>query len=163
MLQEEQTVTFQPEYIWVSHPWYVNLFSWYLLFVFLLGIVGSIQVVWSLRKLRIASRQSESHSESISQERSEPLRAKASSFRNLSHLTVLISIIVLFSSLSDAFMEVATQKVAGIRAIAGAVADTLTISSGGVIIATGLFCIAIFCERLRLDRKTGLRHKSQTP
>jgi len=155
MLQEEQTVTFSPTGMWVEYPLYVKLFSFYLLFVFMLGVARSIHIVWLWWKLRNAVRQTEPSLKSAAQDRLDHLCVKAKSFRNLSHLTILTSIIVLFWSLSDAFSAVATQKVAGISAIAGAAADALILSSGGIVVATGLFCLAMFCERLIRHRKSG--------
>jgi len=55
MLQEEQTVTFQPMYD-VYVPWYVRLFYLYLAITVLLALVRSARVIWSLRTQKIASR-----------------------------------------------------------------------------------------------------------
>ena len=153
MLQEEQSVTFSPNEIWHPVPWYQSLFVYYLVIVALMMMVKAVRLAWSLHRFRIAARQPASALESISHDRFEYLHDKARSFRNFSHLTLLLSLIVLFWQLCNSLTEVATQRVAGVGAIAGAAADALTTSCAGIIIATVLFCLAMFCERLMRRRK----------
>jgi hypothetical protein len=81
MLQEEQTVTFQPMYE-VYVPWYVRLFYLYLALTILLALVRSARVVWNLRTQRAATQQSENL-----QDFWDHSQVRARSLKTLSHLT----------------------------------------------------------------------------
>jgi hypothetical protein len=91
---------------------------------------------------------------SAAQDPWELLLVKARSLKNLSHLTVLLSVLILSCSMSDHFSAITTQKVAGIWAIAGAAADALTTFSAGIVVAIVLFCIAVLCERVIHRRRS---------
>ena len=149
MLQEEQTVTFQPMYD-VYVPWYVRLFHLYLALTVLLALIRSARVVWTLRTQRAATQQSEHL-----QDFWDHSQVRARSLKTLSHLTFLISMIALLWSLADVLSQVATQKTAGIGAVAGGLADTLRIFSSGVVVSAALLCAAVLCEHLIRRRKLG--------
>jgi cystathionine beta-lyase family protein involved in aluminum resistance len=80
---------------------------------------------------------------------------KARSLKTLSHLTFLISMIVLLWSLADDLTQVATQKTAGIGAVAGSLAETLRTFSSGIFVSAALLCAAVICERLIRRRMLG--------
>jgi hypothetical protein len=163
MLQEEgQAVGFSPAGIWVYHPWYVNLFSWYLLFTLLFAAVRSVRLLWALRRRRIA-KQPELRSEPSAQNYWKHLQTKARSFRNLAHLTILISVLILSLSLSRAFDDLATQKVAGIGPIAMSASDALSTFSGGMVVAIGLFCVGLLFEGLVGRRKRAIADETKHP
>jgi hypothetical protein len=155
MLQEEQTVAFQPMYD-VFVPWYIRLFHLYLALVVLLTVLRSAHLIWTLRTPETAVHRSETFTHVRSQDFWEHSYVKAQSLKTLSHLTFLISITALLWSLADDLTQVATQKTAGIGAIAGALADTLRTFSAGIVISTALFCVAVLCERLIRRRKLGV-------
>ena len=151
MLQEDQTVSFQPMYD-VFIPWYIKLFHLYLILVFLLTILRSTHLAWTLRTLRIAGHFSDAFS-ARAQDFWEHSYFKARSLKTLSHVTLLISMIALSWSFADILSQVAMQKTAGIGAIAGAFADTLRTFTVGVVISTALLCVSVLFERLIRRRK----------
>jgi len=155
MLQEEQTVTFQPMYD-VYVPWYVRLFHLYLAIIVLLALIRSARVIWSLRTQKMALRQFASFLPLHSQDFWDDSYLKARSLKTMSHLTFLISMIALLWSLADNLTQVATQKTAGIGAIAGGLADTLRTFSSGIVVSVALLCTAVLCERLIGRRKLGI-------
>jgi len=155
MLQEEQTVRFDPMYIDVFVPWYIRLFHFYLALVLLLTVLRSVHLLWTLRTRGTAARRFEAFSDLRSQDFWEHSYLKAQSLKTLSHLTFLISIIALLWSLADDLTQVATQKTAGIHAVAGALADTLRTFSAGIVVSTAVFCASVLCERLVRRRKLG--------
>jgi len=162
MLQEEQTVTFQPMYE-VYVPWYVRLFYLYLAITVLLALVRSARVFWSLRTQKIASRRSESFLHLHSPDSWDHSYVKARSLKTLSHLTFLISMIALLWSLADDLTQAATQKTAGIGAVAGGLADTLRTFSSGIVVSAALLCTAVLCERLIRRRKLGMIRARSEP
>lgn len=149
MLQEGQSVGFEPITVcYVHHPWYVNLFILYLAIVLLLAAGCLVRLLWTLRKRRTAAKNHEAARGLETPNLRELSTLKVKSLRNLSHLTALISLLILSWSLSDHFVNVITQKVAGIGPLAAAAADALTTFSAGILVSTVLFCIAVLCERL---------------
>jgi hypothetical protein len=149
MLQEEgQTVGFSPADLGHYFPWYVKLLLCYLLFVSVFAIVGSVGLAWEWYKLRNSTRKPEASPFLRSQVYWELWKVRAKSCRNLSHLTILLSVLVLAISLCNALDAVATQKFAGGGALAWAAEDALIPFSWGMIDATVLFCVAHSCEHL---------------
>jgi len=147
-MQEEQAVIFQAMENYV--PWYVGLFRLYLALVILLAIFRFARLLWILRKKRIDEQAQSSVGVSLS-EYWERSYIKASSFKTLSLLTLLVAMTVFVWTVSGDLMQVATQKTSGVGALAGAFADALKTFAVGVIVSTVLFCCAAFCERL-IDR-----------
>ena len=158
MLQDEQTVSFEAMSFEVFHPWYVRLFGLYLFVVIVLAILGMAQLLWSLRKRRIAQ-QSESSVGLTLSDYWELSYIKVKSFKTLSYLTLLIAVIVLTWNFSDALAQVATQKTSGFGAVAGALGEALKTFSAGIIVSATLFCFAAFCERLIHRHRLGLTAK----
>ena len=147
-MQEEQTVTFSPMEVYV--PWYTSLFRLFLIVVLLLAFFRFARLLWTLRRKRILQQTESLVGLSLS-EFWDRLYLKARSFKTLSLLTFLIAVTVLAWTSSGDLMQVATQKTAGVGAIAGAFADALKTFALGVIVSTALFCCAAFCER-SIDR-----------
>jgi len=145
MLQEEQTVSFQPMENYV--PWYVGLFRLYLAFVAMLAIFRFTRLLWALRRQRTA-RNIETIETSFSPELWEHSYIKARSFKTLAQLTLLIAVTFLAWNLSAALMQLATQKTSGVGAVSGAFADALENFSAGMIVSTALFACSAFFERL---------------
>jgi len=158
MLQEEQTVSFQPLYD-TFVPWYIRLFHFFLALMILLALIRSARILWSLRTQRISAKQSDCFSHLRSQDFWEHLYVRTRSLKSLSHLTVLVSLLSLLWSLAGDLTQVATQKTAGMGALAGGLADTLRTFSSGIVISVFLFCVAVLCERLIRIRKLGVALK----
>ncbi len=158
MLQDEQTVSFEGMSFEVFHPWYVRLFGLYLFVVIVLAVLRMAQLLWSLRKRRVAQQSESSVGLNLS-DFWELSYVKAKSFKTLSYLTLLIAVIVLTWNFSDALAQVATQKPSGIGAVAGAFGEALKSFSAGIIVSATLFCCAAFCERLIHRHRLGITRK----
>jgi hypothetical protein len=154
VLQEEQTVPFQPEYIWVQQPLYIGLFRLYLLLVALWAVLRFTRFLWSFRRSWIAQLQNKSATEYF--QFLEYSSVKANSFKTVSQLTFLISAAVLAWTSSDGLAQVAMQKTSGFRAVAGWFADALQAFSVGVTVSAALFCFATICNSV-------VRRQRQTP
>gem|GEM_PF-4295031 len=146
MLQEEQTVPFQPEYIWVQQPMYIGLFRLYLLLVTLWAVIRFIRFLWIHRRVRIAQQQEKPAMEFL--QFLNLSSVVANSFKTASQLTLLISAAVLAWTSSDGLSQVAIQKTSGIRAVAGWFADALQTFSVGVAVSAVLFCSAAICNSI---------------
>lgn len=155
MLQEEQTVSFDPRYIDNYVPWYIGMFHLYLALVLLLALFRSARLVWNLRSRRTAARASESAMRLHAEDFWEYAYVRTRSLKTLSHLTFLVSVVALLWSAADDLTQVATQKTASIRAVAGAFADILRTFSMGIVVSIALLCAAVLCERLVRKRKLG--------
>jgi hypothetical protein len=153
MLQEEQTVTLQPECVWVHVPLYIGLFRLYLVLVTVWTAFRFARLLWSFGRQRMA-RQNQSAT-SVS-DFWELASFKTGSFRTLSQLTLLIAVIVLAWTVSDDLTQIYVQKTSRFRAVAGALADVLKTFSEGIIVSAGLFCSATFCEGLIHRQQLGL-------
>ena len=155
-MQEEQTVPFQPEYIWVQQPVYIGLFRLYLLLVALWAVLQFIRFLWSFRRGWTAQQQNRSATEFL--QFLEISSVKASSFKTAFQLTLLISAAVLAWTSSDGLAQMAIQKTSGIRAVAGWFADALQTFSVGVTVSAVLFCFAAICSSI--VRRQRLRHSN---
>jgi hypothetical protein len=153
MLQEEQTVAFDPMEVHV--PWYTALFRLYLGLVVVLAIFRLARFLWTLRKQRTVPGTESTADDSSLSEFWERSFIRARSFKTLSHLTFLIAVTVLAWTLSGVSLQVATQRTSSIGAIAGALADALKTFSVGAAVSTALFCCGSFCESLIHRRRFG--------
>jgi hypothetical protein len=150
--QEDQTVTFSPEFVDGPTPWFDRLFVLYLLFAIIIAVARSVALMWALRK----HRKIQSPAAPLVLDSSsfwEGCHARTRSIRDFSHLTFLLSVLVFAMNGIDAMDAVATQKTAGVGAIAGATAGAFTTFSAGMIVCIALFCCAMFLERRVLRQR----------
>jgi len=159
-LQEEQTVTFQPIGLWGDPPWFVKLFSFYLLFVLILTVVRAVGLLWILRKQRKAQESGVPLTMS-SQSSWEICDAKVRSIRNFSRLTLLLALLVLAGNLTNAAEMFYTKKTSGFLAVGGAISDAFSGFSGGIVICIALFCCAMFFESLILRQRQKLNRNAR--
>lgn len=161
MLQEEQTVSFQPIGYEGRVPWYVNLFLVYLLYVLLSTVADAIRITWTLRKHR-RSQEREAIRE-WSSHTWECCHSRVRSIRNFSHLTFLLATLVLSWNVTDILAGAATEKTQSLSYLAGRLAQALVPFGIGIIFCSGQFCCAMFLEsflrrrRLPLEQKTSKR------
>jgi biopolymer transport protein ExbB/TolQ len=157
--QEEQTVTFDPCCMTRHFPWFVNLFVLYLLVVMILTVIRAVALLWALRKHRKAQKQARLL---VADSRSfwDICNARTQSIRNFSHLSLLLSLLVLAWEGTNALSNVATEKVVGVRALADRFADALTDLSAGMVVCIALFCCAMFLERFVRRQKLSIEEKS---
>lgn len=161
MLQEEQTVSFQPIGFEGRVPWYVNLFLVYLLYVLLSTVADAIRITWTVRKYR------KSQEHDLTREWSshtwECCHSRVRSIRNLSHLTFLLATLVLSWNVTDILAGAATEKAQNLSYLAGRLSQALVPFVIGIIFCSGQFCCAMFLEsflrrrRLPLEQKTSKR------
>jgi hypothetical protein len=153
MLQEDPTVTFQPEFVWVHVPLYISLFRLYLVVVALFAGIQFARLLWSFGKQK-RTRQSQSLAE-VS-DFWEHSSFKTRSLKTLAKTTLLIAVIVSTWVVSDDLAQITLQKTSSVRAVAGAFADALRMFSAGTIVSTMLFGCAIFCESVIHRQRLGL-------
>jgi hypothetical protein len=91
MLQDDQTVPFEPMYVDGDQPWVTKLFVLYLLIVVVVSLVRVVLLAANLRKLRKA----EKHpiSALLSDTLWSDCYSKARSFKDLSVVTFLLSLL----------------------------------------------------------------------
>ena len=149
MLQEEQTVSFQPIGYEGHVPLYVRLFLVYLVYVLLSTVTNAIHIVWTLRKHR------------KSQEWEwERCHSRVRSMRNVSHLTFLLALLVLSWNATSILAGVSMEKVQSFSYLAAGLAEALVPFVVGIGFCAGQFCCAMFIEsflrrrRLLFDLKT---------
>jgi len=148
MLQEEQTVSFQPIGYEGRVPWYVDLFLVYLLYVLLSTIANLIRVTWTLRK----------HRKSQDWEW-ESCHSRVRSIRNLSHLTFLLAVVVLSWNATNILAGVSMEKVQSFSYVAAGLSQALVPFVMGIIFCAGQFCCAMFLESFLRRRMPPLDQK----
>ena len=159
MLQEEQTVSFQPISYEGHTPWFVNLFVIYLLYVLVKTIVSAVRLIWIVRKYEKAL---ESHAsvELRSQGPWEICHSKIRSIRNFSHLTFLLAALVLSWNAVDILAGVWTAKAPSLPYVAAELAQAIVPFAMGIVFCSGQFCCAMFLESLARRRRHQLDRKA---
>lgn len=163
-MQEEQTVTFSPSY--VGHvPWFATLFLIYLLFVSLMTVFRAARLAWSLHNNRKAH---EAKRPMITQalEFWEVCNAQVRSFRNSSHLTFLLAVLVLAWDATDIMAMVWTKKTSGFEAVAGGLSEAFTVFGAGIVVCVALFGCSMLFDHLVLRQRRIFEqngNKSQLP
>jgi hypothetical protein len=130
MLQEDQTVSFQPIYEGYQ-PWFAKLFAFYLFIVLIVLFVRSVKFIWILLKLRKPDADSESVSNIVWADSS----GRTASSGRLACLTVLISVLVLSWWTADVLLGVRAEKTPNLAYILPAIGDALTAFTLGIIVA----------------------------
>lgn len=163
MLQEEQTVSFQPIGYEGHTPWFVNLFVVYLLYVLIRTVGGTVRLIWTLRKMKKAQER-ETSVESSCQGLWETCDAKIRSIRNFSQLTFLLAALVLSWNTINILAGVSAAKAPNLPYVAAELAETLVPFTMGILFYFGQFCCAMFLESLVRRRRYLLESESkQTP
>ena len=162
MLQEEQSVSFDPMYVcYGGPPWYTRLLSLYLLaaLVLLLWRVASfLGNLWILRASNAV------HLDPARvYARIDSAIARIRTLKNLSLFTVLLVIANLALNMADALIQVCTQKTSAFRAVAGSFAVSLQDFAVGILICAGLFAAAWLFESLFTRRKRRLASPNPSP
>lgn len=146
-MQEEQVVNIDVPFYGGRLPWYGRLFLLYLL-VLLIGMaVRAARMFWVLWKHRRARREGRTQGSDEGAFR-EACAAGILSFRNWSHVTLLLAVLVLAADLGRYLDSMYSLKVSGVGALCGAIAYSLQPFSAGVIVCTVLFVMAMVFEWL---------------
>jgi hypothetical protein len=143
MLQEDQTVTFQPMYEGYQ-PWFAKLFVFYLLVVLVILLFRAVRFIWILLKLRKGGEQSEAVSNELSD--------RIASTKQLAGLTVLVSILNLSWWTADIFFGVRTAKAPHLAYILPEIGDALNAFTLGIIISVAAFGGSMWA-RFALNRR----------
>jgi len=157
-MQEKQTVSFQPIIFQERTSWFVNLFVLYLFCVLLMTVVRAFHLMWTLKKHRKTNERG-TPLESSSQTFWEICYSTIRSIRNFSHLTFLLSVLVLCWNATNILAGVAAEKVASLPFVAARFVSALVPFSMGIIFCSAQFFCAMFLEsrvrrrRLMLDLK----------
>jgi hypothetical protein len=159
MLQEDQTVSFQPMNHEGRVPWFVSLFVIYLLCVLLMTFIRVVFLMWTLRKRRKAQER-EVPLDSSSQGFWEDCQSTVRSIRNFSQLTFLLAALVLFWNATNILAGVSTAKAPSLSYVAADLADALVPFLSGIVLCTALFCSAMFLERLVRRRRLIIDRKA---
>jgi hypothetical protein len=135
-MQEAPQVGWDPIAINYRPPWASRLFLLYLLLVVAISLVKSASV---LRDFRRGSW--------------EICSARIQSMRRLVFFTLLLSVLVADQLLRVALMQIAAQRFFGPAALAGGVAEALTVFALGVLTCTALYAGCGLCEGILLHRR----------
>jgi len=137
MLQDDQTVSFQPMYVDGDQPWVTKLFVLYLLIV---GVASTVRVVLlaaNLRKLRKAEKNP------IPALLSDALwtdcYSKAHSFKDLSVVTFLLSLLNFVWCTANDLISIRAEKTPNVAYVLARTGDGLVALGLGLI-----FCIALY-------------------
>jgi hypothetical protein len=130
---QETSVAWEPMY--ESHlRWFTKAF---------VSVARGLTLVWWLWRLDMNQQGAEW----------ESCQAKTASIKRLSILTFLLSLLAFAWSTTKILQGVAVQKVAGSAFLAGAIAETLTVFSFGILVCAVLYGFVVFCEGALARRK----------
>jgi hypothetical protein len=137
VMQEEQTVSFQPISNCGPQPWFMNLFGLFILVFLVVFVVRIVKLAANLYKLRNARK----HSVPVPVVDAlwADCYSKVHSFKEISTLTFLVSLLTFIWYTADVFLSMRAQKITSVSYV-------LARTSGGLVaFAVGLiFCIALY-------------------
>ena len=151
MVQEEQTVTFQPIYEGYQ-PWFAKLFVFYLFIVLIVSLLRSARFMWILLKLRKRNLQSEVLFDKVGADCS----GRIVSSKQLAGLTVLVSTLNLSWWTADILLGVRAEKTPNLACILPAIGDALTAFTFGVIVAVATLGGSMWAQFALKRRRTAL-------
>jgi hypothetical protein len=152
---QETTVGWEPMY--EGHlPWFTKVFLVYLALMLLLSAARAISLIRRLRALRKLERETATELTSKFPLFWESLYAKIAAIKNLSVLTLLLSLLVFAWSTTQILLGVTMEKSTGVGALAGAMAEGFTGFSLGILVCAILYTIAMFFEATLVRRKMRL-------
>ena len=120
MMQEEQTVTFQPIYEGYQ-PWFAKLFAVYVFIVLIVLLIRCAKFIWILLSLRKLNREDDSAFNKVWTDWSE----RIVSTRRLAGFTFLMSMLVFSWWTSDVLLGVRAEKTPNLAYILPAIGDAL--------------------------------------
>ena len=152
---QETTLGWEPMY--EGHlPWFTRVFVAYLALVLLLSAARAISLIRRLRALRKLEQETATAMTSKFPLFWESLYAKTAAIKNLSVLTLLLSLLVFAWSTTQILVGVTMEKSTGVGFLAGAMAEVLTVFSSGILVCAVLYTFAIFFEAVLVRRKMRL-------
>ena len=154
MVQEDQTVTFQPIYEGYQ-PWFAKLFVFYLLVVLIVSLLRSFRFVWVLLKLRKGKELSEPAFEEVWTN----CWRKIDSSKQLAGLTVLVSVLNLSWWTADILIGVRMEKTPNLAYILPAIGDALTAFTFGISVCVAIFGGSMWAQLVLNRRKAAFLTK----
>lgn len=159
LLQESDTVTFDPQFLYPNPPWYEKLFVFYLLFMLLVLVARGLQLFWHLVRLRRLQKEG-----AATAPRFRALwlaaNAHADSLRRFSVLTIVFVLADLSLAAADILARVATEKVAGTRWLSVDAAQQLRISAAGLLVCAALYATSFFFHGRLVRRELAFAKES---
>lgn len=152
MMQEDQTVSFQPIYEGYQ-PWFAKLFVFYLFIVLIVLLFRSVRFIWILLKLRKRNEQSEAVFNAVWAHCDRRL----ASSKRLAGLTVLLSILTLSWWTADVLLVVRTAKAPNLAYILPAIGDALTTFTFGIIISVAVLGGSMWAQFILNRRMAALQ------
>ena len=150
-MQESTTIQWDPMYEG-QHSWPPRLFIIYLAVVLLVFCFQAIRMLWYLRGLRKAAKESTVFSLAW-----DSCQARTVSIKNWLALTFLLSFLVSAWSMTGTLRGISMQKVTGTAFLAGATAEVLMTFCLGMLVCALPYSFAFFYETLLV------RYKSRQP
>ena len=150
---QETTVVWEPMYEGSRLPWFTKAFVVYLAIVLFASVFRAIRLMWRLRGLRKMEQVAPTPPTSGLRFMWESCYAKTTSLKNLSVLTLLLTLLVFVWSTTRILQGVSMAKATGAAFLAGATAEVLTVSSLGILVCAALYAFAISYEATLVRRK----------
>lgn len=147
MIQEaEQTVAFDPSYIWKNPPWHEKLFTWYVLAMLVLLLIRCVQLSVGLQRLRSGQVTASNWHEIWT-----VCKMRTQSLSKFAVLTFFISVHTGTISISDFASYFALQRIPDPTLFYLGVSDSMKLFSLGVAACVLLYASGFFFES-RLNR-----------
>lgn len=141
IMQEDQTVSFQPMYVDGPLPWYERLFALYLLAVLLIYLFRVVRLAINLYKLR--KEREQFLAAPVANALLTDCYARVRSFKEISVLTLLISSLCFTWYTADSFSSVITAKAADFAFVLREVANALGSLMAGLVLSIVLYSTAM--------------------
>lgn len=148
-MQDEQTVSFAPMSNCGPEPWYTKLFTLYLLIVIVIYLVRVVKLVVNLLKLRKAQKQ---HLPApFCDDMRAEYYAKVHSLKEVSALTLLVSLLHFAWHETDVFLSVQFEKIPRVAFV------LIRAGVGLNYLALGLlFCVVLYLTALLFQSSSRL-------
>lgn len=151
-MQEDQTVSFEPISNCGPQPWHMQLFGLFILVFGLVFLVRIIKLAVNLRKFQRAR----THSTPVAVVDGlwSDCYVKAHSFKDISALTFLVSLLNFVWYTTDVFLALRFQKITSVSYVLARTGDGLVALALGLALCVVLYSAAMFSEAVLRRRKS---------
>jgi hypothetical protein len=150
-MQEDQTVSFQPMYVDRDQRWITKLLMLYLLIVLIVFLVRVVIIASNLRKLSRVQRQAVP--DALSNSLWSDLYSKAHSFKDLSVITFLLSLLNFTWCTADDFLAIRAEKTPNIAYVLARTGEGLVTLGPGLVICIVLYSAAMLLQAVIRRRR----------
>lgn len=150
-MQEDQTVAFGPMYVDGDQRWITKLLVLYLLIVLIVFLVRVVTIAANLRKLRRV--QKHTVPDALSNALWSDLYSKANSFKDLSVITFLLSLLNFTWCTADDFLATRAEKAPDIAYVLVRTGESLVTLGPGLVICILLYSAAMFLQAVIRRRR----------